>query len=245
MSPNLEIENQNYSQGGEDGIIEHLVSAINIPNKVCVEIGWGNDGKKARNGLAVNCTQNLVQNNNYTCFAFDAKPQQSVPKSVNFYNTYVTPDNVDSYFKKISTVVDFFSLDIDSYDFAVMEKLFSLGFSPTIICAEINRSMKNDFEFSFPYITDGEWNKKTLHGVSIKKYITFLESQGYTFFTLCSTGVNAFFYKSDRLDTNKLTTNVLHEIPHIQEAAMSKDDFYKMLMQHEYWKNHITLDMFK
>ena len=78
----LPYEQRVYSQHGEDGIVDHLLSNIKNPTGVCVEMGWGQDRKKARNGLAVNCTQNLVQNKGYRCYAFDLNVQNSIPENV-------------------------------------------------------------------------------------------------------------------------------------------------------------------
>jgi hypothetical protein len=73
MSFKLPYSEQHYSQWDEDGVILHLISALHNPNKKCVEIGWGNDRRHVRDNLAVNCTQNLIQNHNYSCVAFDFK----------------------------------------------------------------------------------------------------------------------------------------------------------------------------
>ena len=241
---NLSIEYQNYSQAGEDGIIEHMLNALHTPNKICVEMGWGNDVKGAIHGHAINCTQNLIQNHGYKGFAFDLKKQSSIPSNVSFFREAVVPQNTKSYIERFGKDVDFFSLDIDSYDFVIMYNLLEAGFQPKTMCVETNRVMGYDYEFSFPYMHQGVFDKKILHGVSLKKYQTYLGSKGYKFFTLCTSGLNAFFYKPECVDENKLTKDVIHTVDRVRERSMSKEEYCKMLKEHTYWKNYINEEMF-
>ena len=233
----LPYEQRVYSQHGEDGIVDHLLSNIKNPTGVCVEMGWGQDRKKARNGLAVNCTQNLVQNKGYKCYAFDLNVQNSIPENVTFYNECIDPANCAEYLSRFPLDVDFFSLDIDSFDFEIMQGLLEKGFHPKVICAEINRNLGYDYEFSYPYVQGGKYNKHVFHGVSFKKYKTYLKTHGYEFFTLNSNGVNMFFYCPDELHVDQLSDVTIQQVAEVAEKALTLAELHTEIKNNSYWKN--------
>ena len=245
----LPYEKRVHSQNGEDGIIEHLLFAINKPNKRCVEMGWGSDWKKHHMVLlSVNCTQNLVQNHAYRCVAYDMKRQHRIPKNVTFYLGAVVPKKVKEYLEHFPMDVDFFSLDIDSFDYEIMEGLINNGFKPKVICAETNRWFGYSYEFSMPYVFAGKYDKRQFHGVSYKKYRTYLESKGYKFFTLNSNGLNIFFYDPTQLDESKLSDVRLEYHPNLYDdnpKVLTPERFIEISKQHEFWNGKITHDMFK
>lgn len=243
MSFKLPYSEQHYSQWDEDGVILHLINALHNPNKKCVEIGWGNDRRHVKNNLAVNCTQNLIQNHNYSCVAFDLKKQISVPNKVQFYQQKVTPDNCKKVLKLFDTDVDFFSLDIDGYDFPVMEELMNLNFRPSIICAEMNKRFGYNTVASFPYVENcNHYNKQQYHGVSFLKYKNYLEALGYKFFTVNSNSVNIFFYDPNKLDESKLSNVILNCDENITNKIT--EEFKTRIKTHEFWKDYYH-DIFK
>lgn len=244
----LPYERQVYSQNGEDGIIEHLLSAVYTPNKKCVEMGWGCDKKKHRIvPFAGNCTQNLVQNHMYHCVAYDMKQQHKIPNNVTFHLGAVIPENINEYLKHFAMDVDFFSLDIDSFDYEIMFGLLENGFKPKIICAETNRNFGYSYEFSMPYVVDGKYDKRVFHGVSYKKYRNYLETKGYKFFTLNSNGLNIFFYDPTQLDESKLSDVRIEYHPDINDdhpQVFSPTQLVEHTRSNESWSGKITLDMF-
>ena len=237
MNFQLPYSEKHYSQSDEDGIILHMVKALTSPNNKCVEIGWGCD-KKSPLPVAINCTQNLVQNHNYQCTAFDMRKQGAIPMNVDFHRMRVTPDSCQDIFKLFDNNVDVFSLDIDSYDYEVMTKLISLGFRPSVICAEINRQFGYEQVGSFPYI-DGckNYTKQIWHGVSYKKYRNFFESIGYKFFTLSSNSVNVFFYDPTRVDESLLSEDRLDSNKRYGKLLES---FKQKIGDDPFWKNYVN-----
>lgn len=245
----LSYSKKTYSQFDEDGIIEHLIYALNNPTKKCVEIGWGSDVlvKGRIVSHAENCTQNLVQHHQYTCHAFDGKRQHSIPNNVIFEKGKITPDMCNQLIKKFPNKVDLFSLDIDSFDFEIMSGLFNLGFRPSIVCAEINRKFGYEAECSMPYIEDCmHYTGKFWHGVSYLKYKRYFENMGYKFFTLCSSGVNIFFYNPNDLDESKLTDEVLEFITSEEDGLprYNETEIRNSCKNHEFWKDYED-DLFK
>jgi len=242
----LPYEKRIFSQNGEDGIIEHLIAALIKPNKQCVEIGWGKDIVKGKVlPQAINCTQNLVKNHMYQCVAYDLKKQAQIPTNVTFYQTAVTPERVPVYLKQFSKTPDFFSLDIDSYDFFMLEELIKNNFKPKIICVETNRRLGYSYEFAMPYHKKGKYNKELLSGASYKKYKSFLEKNNYKFFTLNSNGLNIFFYDPTQFHEEKLSNEKIFFIEEFQKEFISPKNFVKEANKYDVWKGIITEKLFK
>lgn len=182
----LPYERQHSSQHGEDGIIETMISYLNCQNKIAIEIGAG-DGRQ-------NMTRNLVENHNYIAHGYDINYQKFFHNNYHHYRQFIELDHLEILVDTWPRLdPDFFSLDIDSFDFWIMKSLLKNNyFRPKIICAEYlcyygpERiiSVKKDLE-SFPIYQCG---------CSLNLYKQLMNSVGYNFFTCDSSGVNAFFY---------------------------------------------------
>ena len=62
-----EVEFQVFSQGGEDGIIQYLISKLNLPNKTFVEFGVENYRESN--------TRYLFMKNQWSGFVIDGSPE--------------------------------------------------------------------------------------------------------------------------------------------------------------------------
>ena len=231
MTP-LPYEKTITSQNGEDGIIEVMIEAIKTSNNQFVEIGWGN-------GLA-NMTRNLLENG-WSGVGVDVQlPHESLklPDNFTFFNMYIDPNNVDLIFKNIPKVFDFFSLDIDSYDYDISSKILSIGFKPKIVCLEINAKFGPHVRASFPFKKINKtklYRKTSLFGTSIQKYKDLWEHHGYKYFGYDTTATNVFFYHPDYVnDLQHLPIHSFDEFPYADDKIML--DYIK---KHNYWSNHI------
>ena len=243
---NLSYEKQIYSQQGEDGIIEQLINAIKKPNKICVEMGWGKDhvGKKAAKiEFAQNCTSNLIHTHGYKGFAWDAQFQHVVPPTVTFTQEFLRPDNVSNYLKTINELKpDFYSLDIDSFDYEIMTGMLNKGFMPKAMVLEFNIRWGWDIVHSMPYVDKGKYEKTSLfHGVSYRKYRNLLEAKGYKFFTLDSRGINMFFYHPDDLDESLLPQERQLTIETSPGRIKTKDEINAEIRQHPFWNSRLDI----
>ena len=188
-----------FSQNGEDGIIDFLISQLKESNKYFIEIG-------ASNGLENNSSW-LAMAKRFSGLMVDADTE-SVNLCRNIYEGMnwglrieplkVTLDNVD----KIRTWAthsspDVLSLDIDSNDYYIMQRLFELNIKPKIAVVEYNSAFGPNDSCAIEYYEnfhvlaaqpDGFY-----YGVSIEGWKTFFRKQGYKFVTVDSNGVNAFF----------------------------------------------------
>jgi hypothetical protein len=188
----LPYEKKIFSQNLEDGIIELLVSNIINSNKIAIEIGSGNGSE--------NMLRNLVSNHGYTGIGHDLN------KNIWHHENYIHNQrliSLDSLEMLLSswppTTPDFFSLDIDSFDYWVLKTLIQkLGFRPSVICVEYL------CYYGPTRLVSAKTNLKTYAlencGASLGLYKSFLAQQGYKFFTCDTFGINAFFYLEEKLN---------------------------------------------
>jgi len=235
----LPYECKKFSQHGEDGIIDTLLKHIVKKDYTFLEIGFGN-------GKVTNMSKNLLFNHNYTGIGVDMADAVYGYENTNltYVQSKVDIQNCLDLINEKNMYCDFFSLDIDSYDFDILQKLFESGFCPKIICVEINRGFGKSVA-SFPFKEDAKrlYNKSYFHGCSLNKYKKYLSKKGYNFFTLDSSGVNAFFYNKKSCNVEALQSYDVLENSRIEDKVKKvlsneieiKKDFYLR----DYWKELI------
>jgi hypothetical protein len=138
-----------YSQTGEDGVIEELISILNkngvSTSGSCVEFG-------AWDGVYCSNTFNLVKNYNFSAVYIEGskKKFKKLTKTANKYkniipiNKYVEiagKNSLDSILQEtdISDNFDLLSIDIDSYDCDAWKGLKK--YSPKIVLMEIDNTI--------------------------------------------------------------------------------------------------------
>jgi hypothetical protein len=225
----LSYEEKITSQNGEDGIIKELVSAIKFPNKTFLEIGWGDGGanmtinlmKQGWSGVGVDAADPLPNTTNYNNF--------------KHFQEYVYPDTCKKYLEGIPLDCDFFSLDIDSFDYDISKKLLESGFRPKTVCVEINARFGPSAIGSFPYVDKGVFKKKLYRktnwfGCSLEKYRVLWKNYGYTYFGYDSSATNAFFYHTESCNFIDLPILSDLEFPYKDDKTMRD-----LVAGHQYW----------
>ena len=190
-SLSLPYEAKTYSQHAEDGIIGTLLDFLIDPNYIAIEIGSGNG--------AENMIRNLVANRSYRGFGHDLLSSSWMHGKYKHRAGLVTLSNLDTIVETWPTPApDFFSLDIDSYDFWILKQLLSLhNFRPAIMCVEYLCYYGPDLVCSVKSDLESYTFKKC--GASLSAYKKLLKIYGYEFFSCDSRGVNAFFYQPNAL----------------------------------------------
>ena len=225
----LDYEKRITSQNGEDGIIEVMVTHIKHPNRKFLEIGWGDGG--------ANMTINLLKQG-WGGVAVD----QSVPapgttdyEGLFHFQEYVYPHTCKKYLKYIPKDCDFFSLDIDSFDYDIAKELLESGFRPKTVCVEINARFGPNVVASFPYVEPKSYKKKLYRktkefGCSLEKYRMLWKEYGYIYFGYDSSATNAFFYHNE--SCNKIDLPIL-----LDEIFPYKDDsaMINIIASHPFW----------
>lgn len=227
----LPYEKRIHSQNNEDGIIEVMIDAIKDCEKIFLEIGWG-DGIN-------NMSRNLIEQG-WSGVGIDVQPPSptlSLPDNFTHLNMYVTPNNMNLVVQHTSKIFDFFSLDIDSYDYEIAKWLLENNYRPKIACLEINPRFGPTVCASFPYMEVPKvklYRKTNIFGVSLQKYKLLWNHYGYKYFGYDSTATNVFFYNPEYVnDLSHLPIHTEDEFPYKNDDIMKKH-----IQEHSIWSTH-------
>lgn len=200
-----------FSQNGEDGILDFLISQLLESNRYFVEIG-------AADGLENNTAWlSIAKKWSGVMIEGDPKLSAIAAQTLSQYNLgvkclsqFVTKENAGDFLKNLLTFTpDVFSLDIDGNDYHVMQALFAHHFQPKIIVVEYNSAFGVDKKITIPYKPD--FNYLSAHasglyyGVSLRAWQSLMVKNGYQFVSVDKNGVNAFFVNQKHFLSEFLT----------------------------------------
>lgn len=157
-----------FSQNGEDGIIEEVLSRIGLFEGRCVEFG-GADGTFCSNTAKLfneGWRGKLIEGDEI--LFSQMLNNQKLPEAIEMDNAFVTPENINH----LVGVCDLLSIDIDGNDYQVWK---AYKHKPSIVIIEINSSFKPDEEHFSAH-----------DGCAYKTMVQLGEEKGY--FLLCHTG---------------------------------------------------------
>ncbi len=173
-----------YSQYGEDGIISQILNDLKISLDNAMEFGaW--DGKHFSNTFAlVDSLKKLILVEGDTVKFQDLKRTASTHKSIIPVLAFVQPtgeDSVDQILAKAGLKeLDLLSIDIDSYDLAIVEHL---QVRPKLLVVEFNPT--------FGALTHYKNDIGSTVGNSFMSFYTLMEKRGYSLVAITNT--NLFF----------------------------------------------------
>lgn len=197
-----EIEFGVYSQWGEDGILEYLVSRMHVPNEVFVEFGVQD--------YTESNTRFLLKRRNWTGLVIDSSAAnvrriRSDPISQMYdlrtAHAMVTAENINAIISAagIAGDIGLLSIDIDGNDYWVWRAIEVV--SPRVVVCEYNSLFGNEHALTVPY--DPRFQRTHAHysklffGASLPALRELASARGYTFLGCNSSGVNAFFVRGD------------------------------------------------
>lgn len=190
-----------FSQNGEDGIIDFIVQKLNLKKPSFIEIGVG-DYSEANtrllyemyygNGLIIDVNKNLKK-----------KVAQNVnlwKGNLNIIEAKVSSKNINSLLNtEASFPIDFFSIDIDSIDYWVINelknkisKVFILEYNP-IFGSKLEISVPNDEDF----LRKKYYYSSVFFGASLMAYVKLMDRKGYYLLGVNRLRNNAFFINKD------------------------------------------------
>jgi hypothetical protein len=119
-----------------------------------------------------------------------------LPRSANLIRRAITPGNVVYTIRSVTDRTDptFLDLDIDGYDYFVLEAILK-SYSPVMIMAEINEKIPPPIRFAVKYSDDYKWDASHFFGMSLSKLTDLLDRFGYDLVDL--TYNNAFAIQRD------------------------------------------------
>jgi hypothetical protein len=194
-----------FSQWGEDGIIQRLTDAVEIPNKTFIEFG-------VEDFMESNC-RFLMTKDNWRGFVIDGSAANIERlRSSDFYwkhdlnavAAFITKDNINQLLAESGFDVDLglLSVDIDGNDYYVLDAID--GFRPRILVCEFNNVFGGERKISVPY--DPQFRRMEKHhsglyfGASLPAMALLAERRGYSLVGINSAGCNAFFVRNDLMN---------------------------------------------
>jgi hypothetical protein len=198
-----QVELKVFSQNGEDGIIDYLLTKLNlIPHSTnFIEIGVG-DFRESNTrflynrfhpkGLIIDCIEDMKKK---------VKPHVNLWKGdLRICNNFINSNNINEILKKNCDFnVDVFSLDIDGIDYWIIQKL-KKNISKIFI-AEFNPVFGPKLKVTVPNIDDFDRTNyhysNLCYGMSLSALIDIMKEKNYYFVGTNLQKMNAFFVSND------------------------------------------------
>lgn len=220
-----ECEFRVFSQFGEDGIIQKLISTIPIPNKMFIEFG-------VEDFLESNC-RFLMMNDNWRGFVVDGSERWiSAVRQHDWFWKYdlnarcavISRDNINAELLRSGFPSDIgvLSIDVDGIDYWLVEALSA--YSPRILIVEYNSVFGSERKISVPY--DPAFSRRARHfselyyGASLGALEFIAAKKGYSLVGTESAGVNAFFVRNDLMNhgLRKLAVGEAHSVAQFRQS---------------------------
>jgi hypothetical protein len=200
-----------FSQNGEDGIIDVLLSQSKSLNRYFIEIGSsdGIENNTSYLGIVKKYRGIMVEGNKKASKECDLNVAYLCSKDfITCVPMFVNQENIET-LKNMSLYKDpdVLSLDIDSIDYYVAKAIMEIGFRPKIFVVEYNSAFGPDQNLTIEYKNDFAVlpeHKELYYGVSLSGWKKMFQMYGYHFVTVDTNGVNAFFVNSHEFDQNFL-----------------------------------------
>ena len=192
-----EAELKVFSQNGEDGIIDFLLTKLNINYPKFVEIGV-EDYSEANTRLLYehsNSTGLIIDN--YINFDLAKDKFETWKGNLKILKSYVNSSNINDILRdqNFDEELDLFSIDIDGIDYWVIKSLPNK--ISKIFIAEYNPIFGSNLEITVPNLDSFDRTKyhfsNLCWGMSIKALINLMKDKGYFFVGANNFRNNAFF----------------------------------------------------
>ena len=202
-----------FSQFGDDGIIEYLVSSIPCDNKTFFEFGVGN--------YAESNTRMLLQYRNWTGYIIDSSKSNidKIKQMALFWRhsiiaecSFITKENIaeiiDRVIRSIGPI-DLLHIDLDGNDYWILKEI---EIRPSIIICEYNSILGSERAISVPY--NDQFVRHKAHysnlywGASLPAFDHILSQRGYSFIGANTAGNNAYFVRNELLSDQIQSTTI-------------------------------------
>lgn len=200
-----------FSQWGDDGIIEFLVSYLDIPSKTFIEFGVEDYTESNTRFLLINRNwSGLVMDGSKKNIDFIQKDNIYWQHELTAKQVFVTKENINKEIidSGFSGELGILHVDIDGNDYWIWKEIDSVN--PVIIIVEYNSVFGKDRAITVPYDPSFVRNEKhysdLFFGASIKAFVTLGQSKGYSFIGCNTAGNNAYFVRNDKMKELKSLT---------------------------------------
>jgi hypothetical protein len=179
-------ERKEYSQNGEDGVIERLFAILGVTNRFYVELGTG---------PGVECNTRLLRERGWNGVMLD---RDFANPALGLHRELVTAENVNALFEKyaVPESFDLLSIDIDGNDYWVWKAL-SPRYQPRVVVIEFNAGVPADVPVVMPYEPAFRWSGEANCGQSLGALQKVSASKGYAL--VYATAPNAYLVRRELL----------------------------------------------
>jgi hypothetical protein len=190
-----------FSQFDEDGIIQFLISHLEIKNQTFVEFGVENYEESNTRFLLINNNwQGMVMDGSEEHIAYIKSDRVSRRYDLQAKCSFITKDNINDLLRQsgFSEDLGLLSIDIDGNDYWIWEAIESVR--PRIVIAEYNSVLGRD-PVSIPYQADFFRTKahhsNLYYGCSLSALAHLANKKGYVLTGSNLRGNNVFFVRRD------------------------------------------------
>ena len=233
-----------YSQGGQDGIIEHIISNIDIENNFCVEFGYDHD--TLTGGTGPNCA-NLVINKKWDNLFLGGTFEN---KEINLHKHFLTTDNILDIFKAHNVPVNlgYLSIDVDSTELWLTDKVLEV-YKPSFFSVEFNPNVPLQYAITIPNDPEFRWDDGSkVFGCSLKCLDIISKKYNYSLVYAGQWNTeafthDAFFVRNDLIKPGleiPLLEDFAHAIVGIHDADTVNK--YKICLDYEHYLKYNDLE---
>lgn len=194
-----------FSQFNEDGIIQFLISNLDIKNHSFIEIGVENyEEANTRFLLENNCWQGTIIDSSSENVSYIKKQNYYWRYNLKVKDAFVTKENINEIIKTDYQYqnVGLLSIDIDGNDYWIWDSINNI--KPDILVIEYNSLFGPDESLSLKYdknfIRPQMGIFRCLYGASLQALTKLSIKKGYSLVAVNSNGNNAFFVKNELLN---------------------------------------------
>jgi hypothetical protein len=216
----LELEKSEqkfFSQHGEDGVIQKILSKIPIKHQYLIEFG-AHDGFNMSNSRYLITAQNwnalLIEGDSR--FYAKLKTLYAENKNVITQKIMLTVDNINQKFQdaNVPADFDFLCIDVDGPDYYLWEALTQ--YTPSIVMVEYNSIIAPDKEYIIPADKINEFGGTAEEGASLLSFYKLGKKKGYSAIYTELSGANLFFIHNKYLhlfNVEGITVETLYQPP--------------------------------
>lgn len=179
-------ERKQYSQNGEDGVIERLFEIFGVTNRYYVELGT-ESGEE--------CNTRLLRERGWSGLMIDCDHEDD---AIQLRRELITAENVNDVFAKydVPDHFDLLSIDIDGNDYWVWKALAS-RYRPRVVVIEFNAGVPVELPVVMPYDANYRWRGELNCGQSLGALKKVSVAKGYSL--IFASPPNAFLVRRDLL----------------------------------------------
>ena len=196
-----------FSQNGEDGVIQFLLSRVSVGNKRFVEFGVGDYSEANTRFLALHDHwSGLVIEGNARDVRRLKRDSSFWRYDITVVSAFITKENIDDLLADngMTGEIGLLSIDVDGNDYWIFDAISVV--QPAIVIIEYNHRFGPERAVTIPYDPGFSREKhysQIYYGASLAALCLVAERKGYAFVGCESFGVNAFFVRRD-LMTDRL-----------------------------------------